>query len=48
VGVGGSVSVGSTVFRVGETEGGAVAVRVGVGVGTLASGFSSSIEIPMQ
>ena len=48
MGVGGSVSVGSTLSRVGVAEGGSVGVAVDVGVGTLASGFNTSIEMPTQ
>jgi hypothetical protein len=48
VGVGSSVSVDSTVPRVGVAEGGSVDVAVDTGVGTLASGFNASIEMPMQ
>ena len=48
VGVGGSVSVGSTVPKADVAEGGAVGVTVDVGVGPLVSGFNTSIEMPMQ
>lgn len=48
VGVGGSVSVGSTVPSVGVAEGDAASVAVGVGVGLLASGFSINRARPRQ
>ena len=48
VGVGGSVSVGTTVPTVGVPEGVSVDVVVGVGVAFWASGFRNNIEMPMQ
>jgi hypothetical protein len=50
VGVGSNVSVGNTVCGVAVAGGAVVGVSVGadVGVGTLASGFSANIEIPIQ
>ena len=48
VGVGSNVSVGSTAPRVDVAAGDSVSVTVGVGVGTLASGFNTSIAMPIQ
>ncbi len=48
VGVGGSVSVGSTVPKVDVAAGGSVGVTVDVGVGPLVSDCNTSIETPMQ
>lgn len=47
-GVGGSVSVGATVPRVGVAEGEVTGVAVGVGVGFLASGLSTNRARPRQ
>ena len=50
MGVGSNVSVGTAVCGVAVAEGTVVGVSVGVdvGVGTLASGFSANLEMPIQ
>jgi predicted anti-sigma-YlaC factor YlaD len=48
VGVGSSVSDGSTVLSIASTVGVSVSVAVGVTLAALEPGFNTSIESPMQ